>query len=57
MCLYSGAYLFTLPGSLEKMRHNLRDTTEKIEIEMKEFKETLASLTTTVEKAQMKVGS
>ena len=30
---------------------DLRDTTEKIEIEMKEVKETLCSLTTTVEKS------
>ena len=40
----------TFPDSLEKMRHELRDTTEKIEIEMKEVKETLCSLTTKVEK-------
>ena len=30
---------------------DLRDTTEKIEIEIKEVKETLCSLTTTVEKS------
>ena len=33
------------------MRHDLRDTAEKIEIEMKEVKETLRSLTTTMEKS------
>ena len=32
------------------MRHELRDTTEKIEIEMKEVKEARSSLATTVEK-------
>ena len=40
----------TFPDSLEKMRHELRDTTEKIEIEMKEVKETRSSLATKVEK-------
>ena len=40
----------TFPDSLEKMRHELRDTTEKIEIEMKEVKEARSSLATTVEK-------
>ena len=33
------------------MRHDLRGTTEKIEIEMKEIKETLSSLKATVEKS------
>ena len=33
------------------MRHDLRDTTEKIEIKMKEVLETLSGLTTTVEKS------
>ena len=33
------------------MRHDLRDTTEKIEIKMKEILVTLSSLTTTVEKS------
>ena len=37
--------------SLEKMRHDLRDTTGKIEIKMKEVLETLSSQTTTVEKS------
>ena len=32
------------------MRHHLRHTTEKTEIEMKEVKETRSSLTTKVEK-------
>ena len=41
----------TFPDSLEKMRHDLRDTTEKIEIKMKEVLETLSSQTTTVEKS------
>ena len=41
----------TFPDSREKMRHDLRDTTEKIEIKMKEILETLNSLTTTVEKS------
>ena len=41
----------TFPDSREKMRHDLRDTTEKIEIKMKEILETLRSLTTTVEKS------
>ena len=40
----------TFPDSLEKMRHELRDATEKIEIEMKEVKETRSSLATKVEK-------
>ena len=40
----------TFPDSLEKMRHELRDTTEKMEIEMKEVKETRSSLATKVEK-------
>ena len=40
----------TFLDSLEKMRHELRDTTEKIEIEMKEVKEARSSLATTVEK-------
>ncbi|CAH3165827.1 unnamed protein product [Pocillopora meandrina] len=40
---------------LENSLRDLRDTTDKTEIEMKEVKETLCSLTTTVEKkAQMK---
>ena len=48
---YKIALIFlTFLDSLEKMRHDLRDTTEKIEIEMKEVKETLCSLTTKVEK-------
>ena len=33
------------------MGHDLRDTAEKIEIEMKEVKETLSSLTTIVEES------
>ena len=41
----------TFPDSLEKMRHELRDTTEKMEIEMKEVKETRSSLATKVEKS------
>ena len=41
----------TFPDSREKMRHDLRDTTEKIELKMKEILETLRSLTTTVEKS------
>ena len=41
----------TFPDSLEKMRHGLRDTTEKIEIKMKEVLETLSSQTTRVEKS------
>ena len=41
----------TFPDSREKMRHDLRDTTEKIEITMKEILVTLSSLTTTVEKS------
>ena len=50
-CAYEIALIFlTFLDSLEKMRHDLRDTTEKIEIEMKEVKETLCSLTTKVEK-------
>ena len=36
------------------MRHDLRDTTEKIELKMKEILETLSSLTTTVEKSTYK---
>nr|XP_058946250.1 nucleotide-binding oligomerization domain-containing protein 2-like [Pocillopora verrucosa]XP_058946251.1 nucleotide-binding oligomerization domain-containing protein 2-like [Pocillopora verrucosa] len=36
---------------IEDSLSDLRDTTEKIEIEMKEVKETLCSLTTTVEKS------
>ena len=40
----------TFPDSPEKMRHDFRDTTEKIKIEMKEVKETPSSLTTKVEK-------
>ena len=56
-CAYIIALIsLTFPDSLEKMRHELRHTTEKIEIEMKEVKETRSSLATTVEKAQMKVG-
>ena len=39
------------PDFREKMRHDLIDTTEKIEIKMKEILETLNSLTTTVEKS------
>ena len=47
-CAYEIALIFlTFPNSLE----NLRDTAEEIEIEMKEVKETLSSLTTTVEKS------
>ena len=50
-CAYIIALIsLTFPDSLEKMRHELRDTTEKIGIEMKEVKETLCSLTTKVEK-------
>ena len=41
----------TFPDSLERMRHDLRDTTEKIEIKMKEVLETLSSQTTTAEKS------
>ena len=41
----------TFPDSRGKMRHDFRDTTEKIEIKMKEILETLSSLTTTVEKS------
>ena len=41
----------TFPDSREKMRHDLRDTTEKIEIKMKEVLETLSSQATTVEKS------
>ena len=33
------------------MRHNLRDAVEKMEIEIKEVRVTLSSLTTTVEKS------
>ena len=40
----------TFLDSLEKMRHELRDTTEKIEIEMKEVKEARSSLATKVGK-------
>ncbi|CAH3166695.1 unnamed protein product [Pocillopora meandrina] len=40
-----------IENSLEKMRHDLRDTTEKIEIKMKEVLETLSSQATTVEKS------
>ncbi|CAH3157722.1 unnamed protein product, partial [Pocillopora meandrina] len=40
-----------IENSREKMGHDLRDTTEKIEIKMKEILETLSSLTTTVEKS------
>ena len=51
-CAYEIALIFlTFPNSLEKMGHDLRDTAEKIEIEMKEVKETLSSLTTTVEES------
>ena len=51
-CAYEIARIFlTFPDSLEKMRHDLRDTTEKIEIKMKEVLETLSSQTTTVEKS------
>ena len=50
-CAYIIALIsLTFPDSLEKMRHELRDTTEKLEIEMKEVKETLCSLATNVEK-------
>ena len=43
-CAYEIALIFlTFPDSLEKMRHDLRDTTEKIEIKMKEVLETLSS--------------
>lgn len=45
----------TSPDSLEKMRHNFKafeDTTEKIEIEIREMKEKLSSLTTTAEKSR-----
>ena len=49
---YEIASIFlTFPDSREKMRHDFRDTTEKIEIKMKEILETLSSLTTTVEKS------
>ena len=44
-------FYFTFPDWLEKMRHELRDTTEKIGIEMKEVKETHSSLTTKVKKS------
>ena len=51
-CAYEIALIFlTFPDSLEKMRHDLRDTTEKIEIKMKEVLETLSSQTTRVEKS------
>ena len=51
-CAYEIAPIFlTFPDSREKMRHDLRDTTEKIEIKMKEVLETLISQTTTVEKS------
>ena len=51
-CAYEIALIFlTFPDSLEKMRHDLRDTTEKIEIKMKEVLETLSSQATTVEKS------
>ena len=51
-CAYEIALIFlAFPDSLEKMRHDLRDTTEKIEIKMKEVLETLISQTTTVEKS------
>ena len=47
-CAYDIALIFlTNADSLS----DLRDTTEKIEIEMKEVKETLYSLTTTMEKS------
>ena len=36
--------------SLENMRRNFRDATDKIEIDMKEVKERLTSLTASVEK-------
>ena len=50
-CAYEIALIFlTFPDSLEKMRHDLRDTTEKIEIKMKEVLETLSSQATTVKK-------
>ena len=51
-CAYEIALIFlTFPDSLDKMRHDLRDTTEKIEIKMKEVLETLSSQTTTAEKS------
>ena len=51
-CAYEIALIFlTFPDSLEKMRHDLRDTTEKIEIKMKEVLETLSSQKTTAEKS------
>ena len=51
-CTYEIAFIFfTFPDSLEKMRHDLRDRTEKIEIEMKKIKEELSRLTATVEKS------
>ena len=51
-CAYEIALIFlTFPDSLEKMRHDFRDTTEKIEIKMKEVLETLSSQTTRVEKS------
>ena len=51
-CAYEIVLIFlTFPDSLEKMRHDLRDTTGKIEIKMKEVLETLSSQTTTVEKS------
>ena len=52
VCPYKIALIFiTFPNSLEKMRHNLSDAVEKMEIEIKEVKVTLSSLTTTVEKS------
>ena len=51
-CAYEIALIFlTFLDSLEKMRHDLRDTTEKIEIKMKEVLETLSSQATTVGKS------
>ena len=51
-CAYEIALIFlTFLDSLEKMRHDLRDTTEKIEIKMKEVLETLSSQATTVKKS------
>ena len=51
-CAYEIVLIFlTFPDSLEKMRHDLRDTTEKIEIKMKEVLETLSSQKATAEKS------
>ena len=48
-CAYEIALIFlTFPDSLKKMRHDISDTPEKIEIEMKEV---FSSLATIVEKS------